>query len=432
MTHPVKKSLAILLAWLVLLALPARGVDKLTSLRIKREIRRIENDVLQIRRFLHMNPELSAEEYETTKLIATKLLSLNLELQTSEARTGVAGLLRGESPGLTIAFVVPINAQSFDEKNTLPYRSLNPGVMHACGNDVHMAIAIGTAMVLSSLKDKISGNIKFVFQPGARTSENNEPGAKLMIQQGVLDQPPVGAALSLQIWPLELGKIYFSSGTVLSGEEEITMIIQSKRASLAPPEAPDLIAATSWLINSFHQIAAREIPRTDPYLIYLGKIHGGLNFRHSPQKIMVEGIIRYLNPATRTTLHRILEELSSNMADLLHVQPQLIWKPKIPPLYNHPELVEILEPSLIQLLGKENIIHSSPLLFTHDFSFYSQKIPAFLLFLGASSSRREQNFSYLPHPGFIPSEKSIPLGIEIISHLLLDCLAKPTISSSYP
>ncbi|MCD6193569.1 MAG: hypothetical protein B5M54_07890 [Candidatus Aminicenantes bacterium 4484_214] len=431
MTLVSKKSLLTCLILFSLWPLPLGGVDKLTSLRLKREIRRVENDVLQIRRFLHMNPELSAEEYETTKLIATKLLSLNLELQTSQARTGVAGLLRGDTPGLTIALIVPINAQSFDEKNNLPYRSLNPGVMHAQGNDVHIAIALGTAMVLNSLKDKISGNIKFIFQPGARTSENDEPGAQLMIQQGVLDQPPVGAALSLQIWPLELGKVYFSSGRILSGEEELSLIVQSQKPTLAPPEAPDLIAATSWLINSFYQMASRQIPRTEPYLIYLGKIHGGANLRHSPRQVMVEGLIRYTNSSTRITLHHILDELSNNMANLLQIQPQVTWKPKIPPLYNHPELAEILEPALIQLLGKEKIIDSSPLLFAHDFSFYSQKIPAFLLFLGASSPRKQQNFSYLPHPDFIPNEKVIPLGIEIISHLLLDCLAKPTPATSH-
>lgn len=418
----------IILVGLAGLTGPLFGVDRLTSLQIKREIRRIENDVLQIRRFLHMNPELSAEEFETTKLIATKLLALNLELHSSEARTGVTAVLRGENEGATIAFIVPINAQPLDEKNPLSYRSLNPGVMHARGNDVHIAIALGTAMILNKLRDKIPGNIKFIFQPGGKTSANDEPGAKMMIQQGALDQPPVGAALSLQVWPAELGKIYFSSGTILSGEEEMTMSIQADKNRLAPPEAPDLIAAASWLISSFHQIASREIPPSEPFLIYMGKIHGGTSPRELPSQVSVEGIIRFLKPSTQSALHLILEELSSSLANLFHTQCRITWNPKIPPLYNHPELAEILEPSLIHLVGKENIIYNSPLLFAHDFSLYSQKIPAFLLFLGSLTSPKKYPFSFLPHPDFLPSEKSIPLGIEIMSHLLLDCLAKPTTS----
>ena len=418
-----------LLLILVTFGSPLFGVDRLTSLQIKREIRQIENDVLQIRRFLHMNPELSAEEFETTKLIATKLLALNLDLHSSEARTGVTAVLRGENEGATIAFIVPINAQPFDEQNSLSYRSLNPGAMHACGNDAHIAIALGTAMVLNKLRDKIPGNIKFIFQPGGKTQANDYSGAKMMIDQGALDNPPVGAALSLQIWPAELGKIYFSSGTVLAGEEEITIHLQADKNRLAPPEAPDLIAAAAWLIGSFQQIASREIPSTEPYLIYMGKIHGGNRPQEQPPQVAIEGIIRYLQPSTQATLHRLLKELSSSLTNLFHTQCRITWNSKIPPLYNHPELGEILEPSLIHLQGKENIINTSPLLFTHDFSQYSQKIPAFLLFLGALPSSKKPSFRFLPHPDFLPNEQSIFLGIEIMSHLLLDLLAQPTVSS---
>ena len=170
------------------------AVDKKTSQLIDREIKRHLDEILKTRHFLHMNPELSNREFETSKLIAVKLMSLGLEVRTGIAKTGVVALLEGGQTGITVGCRADMDALPIQERTNLPYQSLNPGIMHACGHDIHMSIALGTAMVMNALKDRLSGNIKFIFQPaeeGAPAGE--EGGARLMIKEGVLEDPPVAA-----------------------------------------------------------------------------------------------------------------------------------------------------------------------------------------------------------------------------------------------
>jgi len=183
--------LAFPLLWLVL---TASAVDKQTALLIEKEIERHKIEIIKIRRFLHMNPELSNREYQTSKLIASKLMSWGLEVKTGLAKTGVSALLRGSEQGFTVALRADIDALPIQELSDVPYKSLNPGVMHACGHDIHTSIALGVAVVLNSLKNQIKGNIKFIFQPAEEGSPpGEEGGAALMIKEGILEAPPVGA-----------------------------------------------------------------------------------------------------------------------------------------------------------------------------------------------------------------------------------------------
>jgi amidohydrolase len=178
------------------------AIDLKTAAAIDREIEKNRAEIIKIRRFLHMNPELGNREYETGKLVANKLTALGLEVKTGVARTGVVGLLTGALPGPTVAIRADLDALPITEQNDFPYKSLNPGVMHACGHDFHTSIALGTATVLSSLKDKIPGRIKFIFQPAEEGApEGEEGGAELMIKEGVLTDPPVRAIFGLHVWP---------------------------------------------------------------------------------------------------------------------------------------------------------------------------------------------------------------------------------------
>ncbi|MDH5744003.1 MAG: amidohydrolase, partial [Candidatus Aminicenantes bacterium] len=176
MSKEIRVRIFALLSAFFLFSTAGTAIDPKTALQIDNEIKKHEAEIIKIRRFLHMNPELSNQEVETAKLIAAKLLSLGLEVKTDLAKTGVTGLLRGDEQGLTIGLRADMDALPIQELTNVPFKSLNLGVMHACGHDIHMSIALGTAMVMNSLRDKINGNIKFIFQPAEESVPSEEEG----------------------------------------------------------------------------------------------------------------------------------------------------------------------------------------------------------------------------------------------------------------
>ena len=186
------------------------AVDNNTALLIKNKVSQIESEMIRVRRFIHMNPELGNREFETAKLIASKLLALGLDVETGVAHTGVVGVLHGELPGETVAVRADMDALPIQELTSVSFRSLNPGIMHACGHDMHTAIVLGTAYVLSSLKAQLKGNIKFIFQPAEEgVPRGEEGGASLMIKKGILQNPDVKAIFGLHVWPVDIGQVLF-------------------------------------------------------------------------------------------------------------------------------------------------------------------------------------------------------------------------------
>src|SRR5512137_2633757 len=185
-----------------------RSVDPKTARRIDAEVEKNKAEIVKIRRFIHMNPELGNREVETARLIAAKLQPLGFEVRTGVAKTGVVAVLRGGQAGPGVAVRADMDALPVQEATGLPYKSLNPGVMHACGHDVHSAVVLGTALVLNALKPSLKGTVTFLFQPaeeGAPAGE--EGGAALMVREGVLDDPPASAVFGFHVWPEPLGQV---------------------------------------------------------------------------------------------------------------------------------------------------------------------------------------------------------------------------------
>ena len=246
--HKILKLLFFILGFFC--ALIAEGVDKNTALIIDREIGKNRAELIKIRRLFHMYPELGNREYKTAKLIASRLIPLGLEVNTGVAKTGVTALLEGDEAGFTIAYRADMDALPIQELTDTAYRSLIPGVMHACGHDIHMSIALGTAMVLNSIKGKIRGRIKFIFQPAEEGSPpGEEGGARLMIKEGVLDRPPIGAIFGLHVWPEKLGEVYFSAGPIMASSDWFRITIKGKSSHAARPhEGIDAIALASQVV----------------------------------------------------------------------------------------------------------------------------------------------------------------------------------------
>jgi amidohydrolase len=398
------------------------AADQNTSLLIDREIAKHKAEIIKIRRFLHMNPELSNQEFETANLIASKLLSLGLEVKTGIAKTGVTGLLRGEMQGLTIGIRADMDALPIQEITDVPFKSLNPGVMHACGHDIHMAIALGTAMVMDALKDRINGNIKFIFQPAEEGGPWEETGgAERMIQEGVLEAPSVKAIFGLHVWPEEVGQVLFSSGPIMASSDWFKITIQGKSSHAAMPhQGIDAISLASQVIVSLQSIVSRAVDPTDPAVVTIGKIEGGTKSNIIAEKVVIEGTIRTLSETNRVKIPRLIEDLVRGLTDTFDANYLFDYNKGAPPLYNHPDLASILLPSLTRVLGESNVKQVKPQMIAEDFSYYCQKIPGFYFLLGVKSPENS-SLAPLHSPFFNPDERSIPIGIKIMCHLLIQC-----------
>jgi amidohydrolase len=337
------------------------GVDSQTARLIDQEIQNHMAEIIRTRRFLHMNPELGNREFETANLIASRLLSFGLEVKTGIAKTGVTGLLRGAEQGLTIGLRADMDALPIQELTNLPFKSLNPGVMHACGHDIHVAIALGTAKIMSALKEKINGNIKFIFQPAEEGTPAGEAGgANVMIQEGVLENPPIRAILGLHVWPENLGQVYFSSGPVMASSDWLQVVIEGKSSHAARPhEGIDAIALSSQVIVSLQSIVSRAVDPTDPVVVTIGKIVGGTKANIIAEKVTIEGTIRTLSETNRKKIPRLIEDVVRGVTHSFGASYVFQYKKGAPPLHN---------------------------------------------------------------PYFNPNERSIVLGIKIMCHLLFDCL----------
>jgi len=427
----IKKFFSLLL-FFVFFAPAGFTIDRATALLIEKEIKKHINEIIKIRRFLHMNPELSNREYETSKLITSKLMSLGIEVKSGIAGTGVSGLLEGAHEGFTIGLRADMDALPIHEKTHLPYTSLNPGVMHACGHDIHMSIALGTAIVLSNLKDKIKGNIKFIFQPAEEgPPKGEEGGAALMEKEGVLKEPPVMAIFGQHVWPsIDVGQILFSSGPIMASSDTVEIIIKGKSSHGARPyEGIDAITLAAHTIVSIQSFMDRMIDPSDPAVVSIGKIRGGGRSNIIADSVTLEGTVRTLTRTNRTKIETMLENIVQGITHPFGANYTINYQKGAPPVYNHPDLADIMLPVLQEAVGKENVLPLQPQMVAEDFSIFSQKIPGFYFFLGVKPPG-QKTMPPLHSPFFNPDERSIALGIKIACYLLLDCLASQDSFSS--
>ena len=426
-------ALAVCLGLLPALApLGLQAVDLRTSQKIDQEIEKAKPEIIKIRRFIHMNPELGNREYETAKLVASKLTSLGFEVRTGVARTGVVALLRGGRPGPTVAIRADMDALPIQEMTSVPFKSLNPGVMHACGHDVHTSIALGAAMVLANVKDKIKGNVKFIFQPaeeGAPAGE--EGGAELMIKEGVLEDPTVGAIFGLHVWPETVGQVLFSTGDIMASADSFEIQIKGRSSHGARPhEGLDAIVLAAEIITTLQSIVSRSVDPTDPAVLTIGKIQGGTRSNIVAERVTMEGTVRALSDANRRKIPQLMESVVKNISQAFGATASLDYRPSNPSVFNHPEFGETMRPTLVEVLGKDKVLPFTPQMVAEDFSYYAQKIPGFYFFLGVRTPG--QAGAPLHNPNFLPDERSIPVGIKLMCHLALDALEKQSPAESEP
>lgn len=398
------------------------AVDKKTAADIDREIEKIRTEMVKIRRLIHMDPQLPGREQETAKIVAARLAALGFDVKTNVAGSGVVALLRGSLPGPIIGLRADMDAVPIQELADVPFKSVNGGVMHAHGHDLHVAIALGTAYVLNGLRDRMKGGVKFIFQPGADPADADlESGASRMIKEGVLDAPPVNLILGFHIWPETLGHVYSAPGPILAASDTFEINIKGKSAQASQPqEGVDAIVLAAQVVNALQSIVSRSVEPTDPASLTIGRIEGGTKSDLVADRVRLEGILRTMNDGTRRKVQRLMEAAVKGTTQAFGGDYSLDFRQSIPAVSNHPELYASLLPALNSASGDRPVQTLGPQMLADDFSFYGRRIPGLFFFLGAKNSRPSP--APLDSPYFNPDERSIAIGIKILSHVILDCL----------
>ncbi len=433
MTAPKRSVVLVLsLALLWAAAPPARAaVDPRTAQRIDEETEKIRVEIVKIRRFIHMNPELANREFETAKLVGGKLTSLGLEVKTGIAATGVVGLLRGGQPGPTVAVRADMDALPIQEQTTVAYKSLNPGIMHACGHDVHTAVALGTAMVLRRCQDRLRGSVKFIFQPAEEgPPEGEEGGAPAMIRDGVLEDPAVTAIFGFHVWPAPVGEAWVAGGPVMAGADEFTITVSGRSADAArPQDGVDAVVVAAQIVNALQTIVSRSVGPEDPAAITVGRIEGGVRPDLVASRAVLQGSVRTLGEESRRRIPQMIESMARHIAESNGATAAFELRPKGPALVNNGELVEVMRPTLQRVLGRDKVLPWSPQLMSEDFAWYGLKAPAFYFALGSKGAGPA---APLHGAAFNPDERTIPLGIRLLCNLLLDALDRQNADSEPP
>ncbi|MFD1061983.1 amidohydrolase [Winogradskyella litorisediminis] len=400
---------------------------------IEKDIIDIEDKLIEWRRDFHKNPELSNREFKTAEKIAKHLKSLGLDVETNVAKTGVVGILKGDNPGKVVALRADIDALPVTERNNLPFKSevkttfLNTetGVMHACGHDTHAAILMATAEVFSKHKDKINGTIKFIFQPAEEgPPPGEEGGAKLMIKEGVLDNPKVDAIFGLHInSQTPVGVIKYKTGGIMASVERFVINVKGKQTHGSQPwSGVDPILISAKIIDGLQTIISREARLTDEAaVITVGKITSGTRFNIIPESAEMIGTVRTLDPKMRAMIERRMKEMTETIAKAYGGEATITFQNNTSITYNDAALTEQILPSIQKVAGAENVQLMKATTGGEDFSYFQEKVPGVYFFLGGMTPGNTESF---PHhtPDFQIDESGLLLGVKAFTQITLDYL----------
>jgi len=379
---------------------------------IARQVAEYTDELIELRRDFHRHPELGLEEHRTGEKVVSYLKDCGLEVSRLN-RTGVVGLLRGARPGPTLLLRADMDALPIQEENDLPYKSINPGVMHACGHDAHTAMLLVAARILTGLKQQLPGNIKFVFEP----NEENV-GALAMIEEGLLENPRVDACLGLHIWtPLQSGQIGITEGPVMAGMEHFKLVVKGRGGHTATPQsAIDPILAAAAIIQGVQCIQTREIDvLKEPTIIMFGRIQGGTASNVIPDSVTLEGTMRYLyegDPQSDDSPKKRFERIVSNLCAAHRAEYELSFLYGHPTLVNHREMAALVQAVAGTELEPAPEIISFVSLAGEDFSEFAARVPSTFYFLGTGNPDRQTDFPH-HHPRFNIDEDVLPVGVEM-------------------
>lgn len=391
--------------------------------KVKSLVREHAQEVIDIRRHIHAHPELSFEEYETAKYVGRKLRSFGLTPTEGVADTGVVAVIEGQNPEKkVIALRADMDALPIVEANDVPYKSTRPGVMHACGHDVHTSSLLGTAQVLSQLKDHFEGSVKLIFQPG---EEKIPGGASLMIKAGALESPRPHHILGQHVLPhLPVGKVGFREGMYMASADEIYMTVKGKGGHGAMPEQNiDPVLITSHIIVALQQIISRHASPKMPSVLSFGKVIANGATNVIPDEVKVEGTFRTMDEDWRAKAHHRIRAIAESIAEGMGGSCELNIMKGYPFLQNSPELTRRAQNYAREFLGEENVVDLDLWMAAEDFSYYTQVADACFYRLGTGNEARGITSS-VHTPTFDIDEHALETGVGLMSWITLQELMR--------
>lgn len=342
------------------------------------------NQMVEVRRHLHANPELSFKEYKTSEFVTSKLDEFGIPYTKGYVKTGIVGIIEGSKPGKIIALRADLDALPIFEENQKAYKSKNEGVMHACGHDVHTTSLLGAARILNELKDQWAGTIKLIFQPG---EERLPGGASLMIKEGALENPKPQYIFGQHVLPsMEVGKVGFRPGMYMASADEIYMTVKGKGGHAALPHLNiDPVLITSHIIVALQQIVSRNAPPAVPCVLSFGKVTANGSTNIIPDKVMVEGTFRTMNEEWRAEAHQKIIRMARELAQSMGGECDIEVRKGYPFLVNDEELTLKARQNAIAFMGADNVIDMDLRMTAEDFSYYTQEMPGCFYRLGTGN-----------------------------------------------
>ncbi|MDE1192271.1 MAG: M20 family metallopeptidase [Arachidicoccus sp.] len=382
---------------------------------IKELATQYKNEFIQIRHHLHAHPELSYEEFETSKFVQSKLSEWHIPFET-KATTGVVAIIEGKNPyARIIALRADMDALPIEEENNIAYKSQNAGVMHACGHDVHTTCLLGAAKILQQIKDSWQGTVKLIFQPG---EEKNPGGASLMIKDGVLENPTPQGIIGLHVHPgLDCGKLSFRSGKVMASADEIYITIKGEGGHAAAPQLTvDTILVASQLVVDLQQIISRNCNPFSPSVLSVCAFNGGHTTNVIPSEVKLKGTFRAMDETWRYKAHELIRKHIEGLKISTGAEIDLLIDVGYPSVDNNELLTQTAAGFAKEFIGEENVSETELRMGAEDFGYYTQKIPGCFFRLGVRDEAHDIVHN-VHTPKFNVDENAIEIGMGTMAWL---------------
>lgn len=376
----------------------------------------LKDNLIQWRRHLHVNPELSFEEYETSKFVLENLKELGLEIQAPVAKTGIVALLQGTHPGPTVALRADMDALPIQDEKNVSYASSVPGVAHLCGHDAHTAILLGAAKLLSKHRPQ-KGNIKFIFQP----AEEGLAGALHMVQEGVLNNPDVDVIAGLHVHPTaNTGYITVAKDVAMACADSFDIEVIGEGGHAAHPHMSiDSITVAAEVISSLQQIVSRSIDPLKPAVLTIGKIEGGFKRNVIAPSVRLEGTVRVLDPSLREIISQRMERYIKGVCEGMGASYKFDYQFGYPSVKNDNTLIPLLDSVAEKILGASTLSIVNPSMGGEDFAYYAEKVPGIFFRLGTYNETKDCIYPN-HHPKFDIDEDALPYGSALLAQFALD------------
>ncbi|TRW49874.1 amidohydrolase [Aliidiomarina halalkaliphila] len=393
----------------------------------------LEQRVIEWRRDIHQNPELSNREFRTAGVVADHLRDLGLEVTTEIAHTGVVGVLRGGRPGPTIALRADMDALPVKEMTDVPFASTATGeyrgrevpVMHACGHDLHVAMLMGAAEYLASMQEQLAGTVMFIFQPAEEGApEGEEGGAELMLKEGLFDIVQPEAVLGIHVWSAgTTGHIGYRKGPLMASSDRFEIRVRGEQTHGSRPwGGVDPIVVAGQIINNVQTIVSRQVDITKaPAVVSFGIVEGGVRNNIIPDEVYLEGTIRNFDMGIRSQIFEKLTTTAEMTAAASGAQAEVTIHEGYPVTVNDPELVARMMPTTERIVGREQVYEADLVTGAEDFSFYAMEVPGMFVFLGITPPDQDPATAPSNHsPYFYADEAALRVGTELFINWVLD------------